>query len=158
MPAARPATAGRAALRIARTPPWIPLGHTSMAPISTSPYTAIGRLWETLFDSENEFAMSLVQFGRSTSSAAPHTAPTSEPRPPITTPASSVSDSWRGNAPGWASCVTTASSPPPSPAAAALNAKASVCQRPMRSPASEAAISSSRTARIDLPMPLWVTL
>ena len=33
----RRATAGRAARTIARTPPWIPLGHTSMAPISTTP-------------------------------------------------------------------------------------------------------------------------
>ena len=129
-----------------------------MAPINTSPYTAMGRLLETFVDSENELAMSLVQFGRNTSSAAPQTAPTREPRPPITAPASSVSESWSGNAPGATVPLTTARSPPPSPAAAALTVNASVCQRPTRRPASNAAISSSRTARSDLPIPLRVTL
>jgi hypothetical protein len=50
-------------------------------------------LCETWLESENELAMSLVQFGRSVSSAAPQTAPVSEPSPPSTTPVSNASDS-----------------------------------------------------------------
>ncbi len=81
---------------------------------------ASGRFAETWVDSENEWARSLVQLGSRVSSAAPQIAPTSEPRPPSTTPVSSDSDSCSGNAPGWASCSTTASIAPPRPAQAAL--------------------------------------
>src|SRR5437868_1633762 len=71
-----------------RNPPWIPLGHTSIAPINTRPYTASGRLEDTLVESENECARSFVQLGSRTSNAAPQTAPAIEPSPPITTPVS----------------------------------------------------------------------
>ena len=86
--------------------------------------------------------------GRNTSSAAPQTAPISEPRPPITTPASSVSDSCIGNAPGEPSAGTTASRPPPRPAARRADHERQRAAGARRAgPASDAAISSSRTAR-----------
>ena len=54
---------------------------------------ASGMFAETFVESENELAMSFVQLGSRTSSAAPHTAPIKEPRPPSTIAVSSASES-----------------------------------------------------------------
>ena len=71
---------------------------------------------------------------------------------------SSASESCSGNAPGCASWSTTARIAPPRPAQPADTMNAIVWVRPTESPHSEAAISSSRTARIDRPTPLPMTL
>ena len=114
---------------------------------------------ETFVDSENEWAMSLVQPGSSTSTAAPQTAPMQRAEPAEHDRREQREGELpAANAPGEASCSTTASRPPPSPAQAALTTNASVCTRPTCSPHSDAAISSSRTARNARPMPLCTRL
>src|SRR5260370_28640628 len=64
-------------------------------------------------------------------------------------------DRVRANVPGVADELTMASSAPPRPAQAELTTKASTCSRATFRPDSEAATSSSRTARQLSPILLW---
>ena len=90
---------------------------------------ASARLAWTLADSDSALLASSAQVGTSTSAAAPQTAPIRLPVPPRMTPVSNATERLSGNAPGATSEVTTTSSPPASPAQAALTTKAVTCVR-----------------------------
>src|SRR4051794_35961279 len=119
-----------------------------------------GRLLATLLElMESASAMSLAQYFVSiTTNTDPTNAPVRLPRPPMTTAARISSDNVRLNAPGDALFNAKASSAPPTPAQAALTTNASTCTRGTDRPDSDAATSSSRTARIERPTRLRIRL